>query len=58
MLLVGRGWVTREEFWRLPPGEVHWLLAAHIPPDEGGEAGKFDRLHDMLKKAKEEASGV
>jgi hypothetical protein len=49
---VGNGWATRAEFWTLPPGEVWWLIDAHLPPEIKDRDEKFSTLQDMLKKAK------
>jgi hypothetical protein len=56
MILVGRKIVTRSEFWALPPGEVHWLLNAHFPPEAMAENDddKFGPLYQMLMDAKGE----
>ncbi|MBD3803558.1 MAG: hypothetical protein IE919_10010 [Thioclava sp.] len=46
--------MSRSEFWTLPPGEVWWLIDAHIPqtiqPQEQNE-----RLLQLLEAAIEEA---
>jgi hypothetical protein len=55
---VGQKIVPREEFWRLPPGEIHWLIEAHFPPEKRGETDeeKFDELLDLLNEAKKAES--
>nr|WP_170540974.1 hypothetical protein [Ruegeria arenilitoris] len=54
-MLVGQGWVSRAEFWTLPPGELWWLLDAHIPPEKETPADQNERLFQMMNKAIEEA---
>ena len=57
-LFVGKGWVSRAEFWALPPGEVWWILDAHLPPERDAPQDQNERLYQSLMaatKEKEEA---
>ncbi|MEM9522754.1 MAG: hypothetical protein AAF982_01965, partial [Pseudomonadota bacterium] len=56
-IFIGRGWVSREEFWRLPPGEIWWIMDAHLPPEKFDEtpAAQKERLYQRLKAAIAEA---
>lgn len=51
MICVGQGWVSRDEFWRLPPGEVWWLMDAHIPPEKETPGAQTERLYQRLRNA-------
>ncbi|WP_318339718.1 hypothetical protein [Defluviimonas sp. D31] len=44
------------EFWRLPPGELWWVVDARLPPEiQNRKPAQNDRLLSMLEKAIEEA---
>jgi hypothetical protein len=48
-LLVGRKWVTREEFWTLPPGELWWIVDAMMPaPSDMGISNEY--LLDLIDR--------
>lgn len=51
---MGQGWVRPAEFWRLPPGEVWWILDAHLPPEAETPVTQNERLYQLLTDAIEE----
>lgn len=52
-LLVGAGWVTPGEFWKLHPFEAYWLLEAKTKGTPERQKQEVNaRLYDMLKARK------
>ena len=47
-LCVGQKWVTRGEFWTMPPGEVWWLIDAMMPKDQRHDID-YDDLYEMMR---------
>lgn len=56
-MVVGAGWVSPLDFWRMSPGEVWWLVRARMPK-AAQKRGQDAELYRMLKeaKAKDEAA--
>ena len=59
---MGQGWVTPEQFWKMHPQEVWWLIDAKRPPKRYGhlvESEMNDLLGDLEEAGflKEKASG-
>jgi hypothetical protein len=51
--LVGCGWVSPVDFWRLHPFEIWWLIDAKKPPPEktfGMSQQLIDELSELLDK--------
>ena len=54
-LLVGQGWVSPAEFWRLAPGEIWWLIDAKMPKAAPGVTpADLEDMYQALKAAKAE----
>lgn len=49
--LIGQGWVTPADFWKLRPGEVWMIFKSKAPPAENE---KWASLYDLLKGSKDE----
>lgn len=52
---MGQGWAARHEFWEIPPGEIWWLVDAHIPPEKREDPDRDARLLRLLENAIAEA---
>lgn len=48
---VGGGWVSRADFWEMPPQEFWWLIQAKVPDLFQRQEDMGDLL-DMLREAK------
>lgn len=51
---VGQGWVSRSDFWSMPPGEFWWLVASKIPDIEKKAAPDMAEVRLMVKAAQAE----
>jgi len=47
-LLVGQDWVSPLDFWRLPPGQIWWIIDAKMPPEKAASADTTARLKKLL----------
>mgnify|MGYP007003138083 CR=1 FL=1 len=48
-VIVGQGWVGPSDFWRMPPGEVWWLIAAKTP--EQASVADIEELYQLMMEA-------
>lgn len=51
-LIVGQGWASPGEFWRMAPGELWWLIDAKMPEGDGAAPDDLEDLYQALKAAK------
>ena len=51
-MLVGQGWVTPLEFWKLPPGQVWWIIDAKTPEVVKTRGDDMAEVRRMFKAAK------
>jgi hypothetical protein len=56
-VLVGAGWVSPSEFWRLSPGEVWWIIDARTPREVKEKSEGMAELRQMLKDARSRDNG-
>lgn len=50
--MVGSGWVTPSEFWRMHPTEIWWLVDAKRPRSPGHVSGiEADEILEQLRDA-------
>jgi len=51
-LLVGQGWVTPLDFWKLTPGQVWWIIEAKTPETVKTRGDDMAEVRKMVKAAK------
>jgi len=49
---VGAEWVSPLEFWKMPPGQLWWLIRARLPKKAQSKQQANGSLYRMLKEAK------
>lgn len=50
--MVGQGWVSGYEFWRMAPGQVWWMIDAKMPKQATQKQEDLREMVKLLKEAK------
>jgi len=54
--MVGAGWVSPSDFWKMHPDELWWLYQSKMPtlkkPDQLTES-EYDALYELMKSAQD-----
>jgi hypothetical protein len=56
--MIGNDWVTPLDFWKLPPGQLWWIIDAKLPERARNRGPDMMEIRRMVKaeKAKERES--